>query len=49
MKEFYQIRLKLYKERKDYRKEVLEAEALKLENQARYILELSNEKIKLSK
>ena len=38
MKEFYPLRLKLYGERKDFLLGMLTAEALKLSNQARFIL-----------
>jgi len=39
MQEFYDLRLKYYAKRKDYLEGMLEAEALKLTNQARFILE----------
>ena len=39
LREFFEIRLQKYRERKDYLKGMLEAEASKLENQARFILE----------
>jgi len=39
MKEFFDLRLKFYGKRKDYLEGMLEAEALKLTNQARFILE----------
>lgn len=39
MREFYHLRLEFYGKRKDYMEGMLEAEALKLSNQARFILE----------
>ncbi|CAH0545849.1 unnamed protein product [Brassicogethes aeneus] len=39
LKEFYDLRLKHYQKRKDYLEGVLEAEAAKLTNQARFIME----------
>ena len=39
LKEFYEVRLDFYKKRKDYLEGMLEAEAQKLSNQARFILE----------
>ncbi|KAF2905680.1 hypothetical protein ILUMI_00490 [Ignelater luminosus] len=39
LKEFYTLRLKMYQKRKDYLEGVLEAEAAKLSNQARFIME----------
>ncbi|XP_015928118.1 DNA topoisomerase 2-alpha [Parasteatoda tepidariorum] len=39
LKEFFEVRSKLYEKRKSYMVGVLEAEALKLKNQARFILE----------
>ena len=37
--EFYTLRLEYYQRRKDYMEGILTAESLKLENQARFILE----------
>lgn len=45
LKEFYEVRYDLYKRRKEYMVGVLEAEALKLKNQARFILEKIENKI----
>lgn len=45
MREFFETRLKKYRERKEYLKGMLEAEASKLENQARFILEKIEGKI----
>merc|ERR1712060_980570 len=39
MKEFYDLRLKMYEKRKKYMEGTLGAEACKLSNQARFILE----------
>ena len=39
LKEFFEVRRQKYRERKTYLKGMLEAEASKLENQARFILE----------
>lgn len=39
LKEFYTLRLKLYQKRKDFLEGMLEAEAAKLSNQARFIME----------
>nr|XP_023021759.1 DNA topoisomerase 2 [Leptinotarsa decemlineata] len=39
LQEFYTVRLKMYQKRKDYLLGILEAEAAKLSNQARFILE----------
>ncbi|KAF5272739.1 hypothetical protein FQA39_LY07766 [Lamprigera yunnana] len=39
LKEFYTLRLKMYGKRKDYLQGLLEAEASKLSNQARFIME----------
>lgn len=39
LKEFFETRLKKYRERKTYLRGMLEADASKLENQARFILE----------
>ncbi|XP_059098598.1 DNA topoisomerase 2-alpha-like [Tigriopus californicus] len=39
MREFFHLRLEFYGKRKDYMEGMLEAEALKLSNQARFILE----------
>ncbi len=49
LKDFYEIRLKKYYERKDYLKGKLEAEASKLENQARFILEKIEGQISIGK
>ncbi len=49
LKEFYEVRLKKYYERKDYLKGKLEAECSKLENQARFILEKIEGKISIGK
>lgn len=45
LKEHFQVRSNLYERRKDYMVGVLEAEALKLKNQARFILEKIEGKI----
>lgn len=45
IKEFYDIRLKKYNDRKEFMKGMLEAEASRLENQARFILEKIEGKI----
>lgn len=39
LKEFYEVRLELYRKRKDWLVGQLEAEAAKLTNQARFIME----------
>lgn len=39
LKEFYALRLKMYQKRKEYLEGALEAEAAKLSNQARFIME----------
>ncbi|KAK5640442.1 hypothetical protein RI129_011253 [Pyrocoelia pectoralis] len=39
LQEFYTLRMKMYKKRKDYLEGLLEAEASKLSNQARFIME----------
>ena len=39
MREFFEIRLDFYQRRKDYLEGMLAAESLKLDNQARFILE----------
>lgn len=39
LKEFYILRLKMYQKRKDFLEGILEAEAAKLSNQARFIME----------
>ena len=45
LKEFYPIRLQFYIKRKKYYEGMLQAEALKLENQARFILEKNDKQI----
>lgn len=45
LKEFFPVRLQFYVMRKKYYEGMLEAEALKLENQARFILEKNDKKI----
>ena len=45
LKEFFEVRRHNYRERKSYLRGMLEAEALKLENQARFILEKIDGKI----
>lgn len=45
LKEFYETRFALYERRKEYLVGVLEAEALKLKNQARFIVEKIENKI----
>ncbi|KAJ3662202.1 hypothetical protein Zmor_006558 [Zophobas morio] len=42
LKEFYVLRLTMYQKRKDYLEGMLEAEAAKLSNQARFIMEKCN-------
>ena len=49
MKEFYPLRLKLYGDRKDFLTGMLTAEALRLSNQARFILEKIGGKISIGK
>ena len=39
LKEFYEFRLDLYSRRKNYLEGLLSAESLKLDNQARFIME----------
>lgn len=39
LKEFYELRLEFYRRRKDYLEGMLAAESLKLDNQARFIVE----------
>ena len=45
LKEFFETRRKKYRERKTYLRGMLEAEASKLENQARFIVEKIEGKI----
>lgn len=45
LKEFYEIRFALYERRKEYLVGILDAEALKLKNQARFIIEKIENKI----
>ena len=45
MKEFYEVRLKYYGKRKDYMVGMLGAEALRLSNQARFIIEICEKKL----
>lgn len=45
LREFYDVRFSLYERRKDYMVGILEAEALKLKNQARFIVEKIENKI----
>ncbi|KPM01383.1 DNA topoisomerase 2-alpha-like protein, partial [Sarcoptes scabiei] len=45
LREFFPVRLEFYVKRKKYYEGMLEAEALKLENQARFILEKNDKKI----
>ncbi|KAF8771269.1 DNA topoisomerase 2-alpha-like [Argiope bruennichi] len=45
LKEFYEVRFALYEKRKDYMVGALEAESLKLKNQARFIIEKCDNKI----
>ncbi|KAG8177161.1 hypothetical protein JTE90_021755 [Oedothorax gibbosus] len=45
LKEFYEVRYALYEKRKEYMVGILEAEALKLKNQARFILEKIENKV----
>ncbi len=47
LKEFFEVRLEFYIKRKAYYEGMLEAEALKLENQARFILEKNDGVIKM--
>ncbi|CAM6032214.1 unnamed protein product, partial [Sphagnum compactum] len=47
LKEFFEVRLQFYIKRKAYYEGMLEAEALKLENQARFILEKNDGVIKM--
>lgn len=47
LKEFYEVRLEYYQKRKAYLEGMLEAEALKLMNQARFILEKNDGRLKL--
>ncbi|GFS90370.1 DNA topoisomerase 2-alpha [Nephila pilipes] len=47
LKEFYEVRFALYERRKEYMVGVLEAESLKLKNQARFILEKIENKISI--
>lgn len=45
LKEFYTLRLKMYQKRKDYLEGMLEAEAKRLSNQARFIMEKCDGKL----
>ena len=45
LKDFYDTRLDIYRKRKEYMENKLEAESLKLENQARFILEKIDGKV----
>ena len=45
LKDFYALRLDMYKKRKDYLEGMLSAEAAKLTNQARFIVEKIEGKI----
>lgn len=45
LKEFYTLRLKMYAKRKDYMEGCLEAEAKRLSNRARFILEKCDRKL----
>ena len=45
LKEFYETRIDLYRKRKEYLENQLSAESLKLDNQARFILEKIDGKI----
>lgn len=45
LKEFFEVRSALYEKRKDYMVGILEAEALKLKNQARFIIEKIENKV----
>merc|ERR1719348_488476 len=47
MKEFYDLRLKMYEKRKKYMEGTLGAEASKLSNQARFILEKCDGTLKI--
>merc|ERR1711872_683709 len=47
MKEFYDLRLKMYDKRKKYMVGLLEAETCKLSNQARFILEKCDGSLKV--
>lgn len=47
LKEFYELRLDRYQIRKEYLEGIMSAEALKLENQARFIQEVAEAKIKI--
>merc|ERR1712066_365124 len=47
MKEFYDLRLKMYDKRKKYMVGLLEAETCKLSNQARFILEKCDGTLKI--
>ena len=47
LKEFYDVRLRLYKKRKDYLTGMLSAESAKLTNQARFIVEKIEGKISI--
>ena len=47
LKEFFEVRSKLYKKRKDYMEGMLGAESLKLDNIARFIMEKIEGKIKV--
>ena len=49
LKDFFDIRLKKYQERKDFVEGMLEAECSKLENQARFILEKIDGQVVLGK
>ncbi len=45
LKDFYTVRIDIYKKRKEYLQDQLTAESLKLDNQARFILEKIDGKI----
>ena len=49
LQEFYGIRLRKYQERKDFLVGMLQAEASRLENQARFIMEKIEGKIVIGK
>ena len=49
LREFYDLRLRLYVQRKDFLIGMLEAEAKKLSNQARFIVEKIGGKITICK
>ena len=48
LKDFYAVRLSMYVKRKDYLLGMLSAESAKLTNQARFIVELIENKIDIS-